>query len=195
MRDALMQRFRPVFSEAAMRSFTIFVEHATAIEERDGDVVLRFPDDERARDLCIRPAAAPSKPWPPHPALADFLGVSAELCFGELGGVSQLVLSDGYSGTLHLIGEDILPSEISYAPSLCAPIDIGHQAYYLFPPDGGERLWFIDEGPVEVADSGEPIEIYFRELAYKLRTVNLDTPFQRALGDAPHRSTWLVELA
>jgi len=98
-------------------------------------------------------------------SLAALFRVCGALEFGEVGATGQLVLHDGFSGTLHALGRDIWSHT---APeNLCSPIDIDLGAFYVFDPRNA-ALWFVDEGPMEPADTGDAVGLYWRELTKRL---------------------------
>lgn len=111
-----------------------------------------------------------------------FLEVCGGFEFGEVGDLSQVVLHDGYSGTLDAIGEDIFPDldGLPFDESIFSPIDVGLGSFYFFHPQLN-RFCFSDEGVMIVKDTCDPIEIFLRELHFIL------------IENASHRNSWLKE--
>lgn len=206
-RAPLLQRFEPALSPAAMKLFATLLEHAEDIEDRGGDILCTFPEgtwlleapwpdavegsaavQRSHRELVQRvERSAPA-------SLRSLLHVCAGMTWGELGETGQLVLHTGFSGTVHVLGEDAISAsadgfDFDYSPALCAPIDIDSGDFYVVHPDTGALLYQTEGCVMRVVDTVDPVEIYLREMRHELKDVRSDSPFH----DAAHRSAWLTD--
>ncbi len=95
-----------------------------------------------------------------------FLSICQGFEWGEVGDCSQLVLHDGFQGTLHTIGDDLFSgkaSEISYSDNIFSPIDEGMKAFYFMHPKT-KKICLFDERIEEVKGTDDPIEVYLQKL-------------------------------
>ncbi len=142
MRAQLLSRFSPVLTERAaslLDTLLANVEQFSTTE--DGEVICQFP--ESAGDWrVLPPLASPLDPTPPEakrwaqldariranaPApFQRFLTVCAGMCWGEVGETGQVVLGNGFEGTLDALGADALDEDrlgVPYRPEIFSPID------------------------------------------------------------------------
>lgn len=130
------------------------------------------PGDEA--DLQLEIAQEPARAVPegiPAP-LEKLLRVCGGMACGVRGETGQLVLHDGFDGTLGAVGDDALNARATgfpYSADLCAPIDVDLQSFYLVHPTTGRLLYCDSEGTVEPADTDDPVEAYLRELVARFR--------------------------
>ncbi len=186
--DAVLQRLGGVMTSAAASLLEPLLRHG-ALSVEGGDLLhCELPDGDTLR-FTVGGQVDPRTPGP----LASFLNVCG-LELGEVGETGQLVLHDGFRGTLHAIGRDLWPeAPFSYSKALCSPIDLNLGAAYVIDPRNGQ-LCFLDEGPLRVADTPDPVEIYFREVHLRYKTYQPTTPLERAVSAMTERHTWLSEL-
>jgi hypothetical protein len=140
MREQLLRRLEPVLSAPALALFRTLVDHVERFDDKSGSVVCHFPG--MAPQWVISPAfpatrdtATPrgrelQRTWDKVVAFApqrlrELLSVCATLEFGEMGDTGQVVLSNGFSGTSHADGPDIVNKDVfpfAYADTLCSSV-------------------------------------------------------------------------
>jgi hypothetical protein len=193
MQQLLKDRFEPIMSTISFSLFSSLIDYVERFEEDDHDLICHFPEDdslsEQARLVIYAPMhevalANLQEKVPPH--YLSFLSVCGGMLLGEPGTSSQLALTPGFDGTVHAIGEDILPG---YTGKECSPIDDGLDIFYFFKPEAFDRLFLWDSGMSVVTISNDPVEIYLRELHYHFHDFSKDNIFKTA----QHRHTWLKE--
>jgi hypothetical protein len=196
--DALLERFHSVLSPRALELFAPLVHHGALSEDGD-DVVCTFAvepeDDGTAYDqLWILGVHARSTKDQRPSELSALLAACGGLEMGEVGNSDQLVLHDGFSGTLAVVGEDAWNSRfpLQYSPELCAPVDSGLQTFYVVEPSTG-RLCFRDEGKLDlVRDTSDVVEVYLREVHLRLQhRVPMTTALAHVVDGMPERHKWL----
>jgi len=192
MKDALINRFNDVLSPKANELFKAVIDYAESIDDNRSEIELKFPNLEDSLKIEKPIEKLGDKKWPLN--FDHFLKKCAAMYFGEIGDTSQLTLHDGFSGTLHSIGEDIVNPKrfgIAYSEEIFSPIDDGLNTFYFFHPITN-KLCLCDEGPIqEVTDTSDSVEIFLRELHCLLKDTAMDdnNPFM----EAKHRSSWLKD--
>lgn len=206
--DDLLARMRSALSPAALALFEPILR-GTELSEDDGDAVCTFPIDPRAvadgehdevdehnladRQLRILARARPADALSPATVRALF-EVCGGMDMGIQGETGQLVLHDGFRGTLAVVGKDAWNarrSGLAWTEGLCAPIDINLQAYYVVHPESG-RLYLCDGLFELVRDTVNPVEVYLREVHLRFKTWREPiTPLQRFVAAMPERLSWL----
>jgi hypothetical protein len=184
VKQKLLDRFKPALSPAAMKLLRRLLDATTSIEKDDEGVRCTFPDvDDGDSWVILPPNKKPKKAVPA--AHKKFLAVCGGMIWGEVGNTGQVVLTDGFDGTLHALGDDALDAEVfgfPYSASLFSPIDLDSGDFYVTHPKTG-KLLYQTEGVVSVVQkTTDPVEIYLREMCFEV------------LPGSPHRNTWLRDL-
>lgn len=153
-------------------------------------------DDLPARQLRILDPGAAASDRSPASVRALF-EVCGGLVLGTPGDTGQRVLHDGFSGTLAVVGADAWNerrSGLPWSDTLCAPIDLDLQGFYVVHPLTGD-LYLCDGAFERVVDTRDPVEVYLREIHCDLRTWREPvTPLHHAVASTPDRADWLGDL-
>ncbi len=188
----ILEKFSPVLSAASRLLLEPLLRYSL-LSVSDEGISCKLEvgeDDEPETLLLLNPQTVNT--MTPEP-LRSFFTVCGGMQMGEAGDTGQLILHDGYSGTVGTIGQDAWNKRfpLAYSKELCAPVDINLGSYYVFDPQNN-RLYFIDEGILEVVrDCTDPIEIYLREVHYRLKVYEPVTRLQHAVQSIPDRYEWL----
>jgi hypothetical protein len=181
---AILAQLRPGLSAVAATLLEALLDRAR-IQFEDGAWVCQFPPPDGEEDgerLEIDPSPSESIPEGAPPSLQAFLRVCAGMTLGTPGDTGQLVLHDGESGTLSVMGTDGLNERkcgFSAIEVRCSPIDIDLQSFYLVHPKTGRLCRYDSEGVLEPVAVQDPVEAYLRELHYRLE-----------LPGAKHHLSW-----
>ncbi|MDY8136053.1 hypothetical protein [Aquimarina sp. 2201CG5-10] len=189
----LINSFKPVLSNTSFILFETLINSAEEINYLSHGYELTFPNPSEDYEGFTFTISSPLKNHkdnksPKH--FQNFLTICDGFEWGTAGDEDQLILHNGYEGTLHAIGQDLVGNKIEYNENIFAPIDIGLQAFYFIHPETN-KLCLYDELIEEVKDTDDPIEIYLRELHYELKGFSCDESFNDVFKDATHRSEWL----
>lgn len=188
----VLDKLSPALSDASMMLLEPLVRYSHLSVSDEGICCdLEVNEDEEPETLILFNPRDPNA-MTPEP-LRRLFSVCGGMQIGEAGETGQLVLHDGYSGTIGTIGPDAWNKRfpIEYSTELCAPIDINLSSYYVFDPPNS-RLYFIDEGLLEVVrDCADPVEIYLREAHYRLKVYEPVTNLQKAVHSVMDRYEWL----
>ncbi len=209
----LTHSFKTVLSDAAFQLFEVLVNCAEDIKYFSYGYEVVFPNpSEDYEDFIftiLNPLKYNENATPPQKvnynqkidrikkspeSFQKFMAVCNGFEWGTVGDVDQLILHNGYEGTLHVMGQDVFGNTIEYNENIFAPIDIGLQAFYFIHPETN-RLCLHDELMQEVKDTDDPIEVYLRELHYELNGFSLDESFNDVFKDATNRRAWLNSIS
>jgi hypothetical protein len=195
----ILDRFRPVMTDSAFQLLKDLLNEAQHIDKSSDGYSCMFADagEEYGAWNILAPLEEPTGDATQtqkkyyqiainqrHKAPKQyqaFLEVCEGFVFGEVGDSTQVVLHDGFSGTLSTIGGSLFSGvgvDIHFNENIFSPIDIGLNAFYFFHPEL-KQMCFGDELVMIVKDTNDPIEIYLKELHSIL------------IEHASHRSSWL----
>lgn len=191
----ILDKLLPVLSPAAIKLFEpLLINSRISLTDMGYCCELDVGDGSEAETLIlIKPRIANSKT---PEQLRQFFSVCGGLEMGEPGKTGQLILHNGYDGTLATLGLDAWSRKFPfpYSNELCAPIDIDMEAFYVIDPRNGQ-ICFKDEGILEVVrDCTDLIEIYLREVYYRLKVYEPKTKLQKIVSNIKDRHEWLEEI-
>ncbi len=126
----------------------------------------------------------------------NFFSLCSGIEMGTQGDTDQLILHDGFSGTLQTEGIDAWSENFPFpfSEDLCAPIDKGLSDYYVFHPGNG-KLCRQTEGTLRyIRECNDPVEIYLREVHYRLRIeLREGSDLYKIVSSMPHPHEWVEE--